>query len=168
MIVTAQRDGRRYFFVPIVAAMIDLDGIDPELHNGVAALATEMRAHGHLPTDPMREIFGFLGDRWTTLILLILHMGAWRHAELKRAISRLGSEGKISQRVMTAKLRALERDGLVVRESSADIPPKVTYQLSETGKSFVAEIDRLRRWVHARQNEIEAARLQFDNDVKRT
>jgi DNA-binding HxlR family transcriptional regulator len=142
--------------------MIDLDGIDVSLREGVLALAEEMRAHGHLPTDPMREIFGFLGDRWTTLILLVLHMGSWRHAELKRVISRLGSEGKISQRVMTAKLRALERDGLVHRETSAHIPPRVSYRLTETGIGLFFEIDRLRSWVHAHQAAIEAARRRFD------
>jgi DNA-binding HxlR family transcriptional regulator len=147
--------------------MIDLDGIDPALHSGVSALAKEMREHGHLPADPMREIFGLLGDRWTTLILLVLHMGTWRHAELKRAISRLGSEGKISQRVMTAKLRALERDGLVLREASSHIPPKVSYRLSDAGVSLVGEIDRLRGWVHVRQAGIEAARLKFDDDIRR-
>lgn len=146
-------------------AMIDLDGIDPALHGGVLALAKEMREHGHLPADPMREIFGFLGDRWTTLILLVLQMGTWRHAELKRAISRLGSEGKISQRVMTAKLRALERDGLVVRETSPHVPPRVSYALSESGSGLVCEIDRLRTWVHSRQADIETARARFDRDV---
>jgi DNA-binding HxlR family transcriptional regulator len=148
--------------------MIDLDGIDPALHGGVLALAQEMREHGHLPSDPMREIFGFLGDRWTTLILLVLQMGIWRHAELKRALSRLGSEGKISQRVMTAKLRALERDGLVLRSVSESVPPKVSYALSETGKSLIDEIDRLRAWVHAQQAGIETARLHYDCDSIRT
>lgn len=143
-------------------AMIDLDGIDPALHDDVSTLAKEMREHGHLPTDPMREIFGFLGDRWTTLILLVLQMGTWRHAELKRAISRLGSEGKISQRVMTAKLRALERDGLVLRDTSDHVPPRVSYALSDSGVGMVAEIDRLRDWVHSQQPEIEAARERFD------
>ena len=142
--------------------MIDLDGINSALHGGVLALAKEMREHGHLPADPMREIFGFLGDRWTTLILLVLQMGTWRHAELKRAISRLGSEGKISQRVMTAKLRALERDGLVLRKTSDHVPPRVSYALTDAGISLVAEIDRLRDWVHSQQPEIEAARAGFD------
>jgi DNA-binding HxlR family transcriptional regulator len=146
--------------------MIDLDGIDSALHGGVLALAKEMREHGHLPADPMREIFGFLGDRWTTLILLVLQMGTWRHAELKRAISRLGSEGKISQRVMTAKLRALERDGLVSRETSFHVPPRVSYALTLSGVSLVVEIDRLRAWVHSSQADIETARTRFDTAVK--
>jgi DNA-binding HxlR family transcriptional regulator len=146
--------------------MIDLEGIDTAHHGGVSALAKEMREHGHLPADPMREIFGFLGDRWTTLILLVLQMGTWRHAELKRAISRLGSEGKISQRVMTSKLRALERDGLVARETSAYIPPRVSYALTLSGASLVGEIDRLRTWVHASQSDIKAARKRFDSNTK--
>jgi DNA-binding HxlR family transcriptional regulator len=146
--------------------MIDLKGIDPTLHARVLTLAAEMRQHGHLPSDPMREIFSLIGDRWTTLILLVLHMGKWRHAELQRAISRLGSEGKISQRVMTAKLRALERDGLVTREVSLSVPPRVGYALSKAGESLVHEIDRLRVWVHAQEAAIQAARARFDEASK--
>jgi len=142
--------------------MIDLDGIDPALQAGVTALATEMRAQGYQRSDPVREIPALLGDRWTTLILLVLDIGCWRHAELRRVLGRLGAEGRISQRVLTLKLRTLERDGLVRRLSTADVPPRVSYELTALGGSLVREARRLIDWVQANAAPIQAAREAFD------
>jgi len=142
--------------------MIDLDGIDPGLQAGVTALAAEMRAQGYQRSDPVREIPALLGDRWTTLILLVLDIDCWRHAELRRVLGRLGAEGRISQRVLTLKLRTLERDGLVRRLSTADVPPKVSYELNDLGRSLVGESRRLIDWVQGNAARIAAAREAFD------
>lgn len=144
--------------------MIDLDGLDPALHEGLIGLATSMRANGYQRHDPVREIPALLGDRWTTLILLALDIGPFRHAELLRAITRLsaGAEGKISQRILTAKLRVLERDGFVVRTATTDVPPRVSYALTDTGAGLVAQIRTLQTWVFANRAAIEAARAAFD------
>ncbi len=142
--------------------MIDLNDIDPALHQGVTALAADMRAHGYQRSDPVREVFALLGDRWTTLILLVLNIGTWRHAELRRVLGRLGAEGKISQRVLTLKLRALERHGIVLRHATADVPSKVSYELSPLGIDLVNETDRLMHWVHDNRSAIDAAKERFD------
>lgn len=144
--------------------MIDLDGLDPALHEGLCALATSMRANGYQRHDPVREIPALLGDRWTTLILLALDIGPFRHAELLRAITRLsaGAEGKISQRILTAKLRVLERDGFVLRTATTDVPPRVSYALTDIGAGLVAQIRALQTWVFASRAAIEAARAAFD------
>jgi len=150
---------RRHFFVPgTEGPVIDLTGIDGELHHGLTDLAADMRANGYQRDEPVREIFGLLGDRWTMLILLVLAIGIFRHAELRRALGRLGAEGKISQRVLTLKLRTLERNGLVHRETTQHVPPKVSYGLTTMGQSLVVECRRLLSWVHAHQPIINAAR----------
>jgi len=141
--------------------MIDLGDIDPALHDGIAALASQMTHHGTARDAPVREIFGLLGDRWTTLILLVLKVGTWRHAELRRILGRLGAEGKISQRVLTSKLRALERDGLVKRIATDHVPPRVSYRLTTLGDSLEAEAERLIAWVQANRSTIESARTDF-------
>jgi DNA-binding HxlR family transcriptional regulator len=141
--------------------MIDLSGMDPGLHAGVARLADEMQTNGFQPDDPVRVIFAQLGDRWTTLILLVLKIGCWRHAELRRVLGRLGSEGNISQRVLTLKLRALERDGIVSRTATNDVPSKVSYALTPLGTSLVSEAERLILWVHGHRNAIQDARAVF-------
>ncbi len=144
--------------------MIDLDGFDPALHEGLIGLAASMRANGYQRHDPVREIPALMGDRWTTLILLALEVGSFRHAELLRAITRLseGAEGKISQRILTAKLRVLERDGCVVRTATTDIPPRVSYALTALGVGLVTQIRALHAWVFANRATIDAAREGFD------
>ncbi len=128
---------------------------------GIAALAAQMSAHGAERDAPVRAVMALLGDRWTTLILLVLETGEWRHAELRRTLARLSAEQAISQRVLTLKLRQLEADGFVLRSVSADIPPKVSYRLSPLGLSLVGEARRLIDWVIAHSGAICAARERF-------
>lgn len=142
--------------------MIDLAGIDPAHHDGMSQLADDMHLHGYQRHEPVREVFGLLGDRWSTLILLVLAIGIWRHAELQRAIGRLGAEGKISQRMLTLKLRTLERDGLVLRHVTGHIPPRVSYELTSLGRELLNEVRKLIGWIGVRRVDIEAARKRFD------
>lgn len=128
----------------------------------VAALAAEMAANGNRRDDPAREVMGLLGDRWSTLILLVLGTGEWRHAELRRTLAALSSEQAISQRVLTLKLRTLERDGFVARFATADVPPKVSYALSPLGRDLHAEARRMIDWINARAETIRASRAAFD------
>lgn len=130
----------------------------PDLQAGATALQAEMHAHGISRRDPVREVCGMLGDRWTTLILMVLVIGTWHHAELRRVLCQLSAEGHISQRVLTLKLRAMERNGFVRRVATDDMPPRVRYSLTTMGRDLAAEARRLVDWVKARQPDIEAAR----------
>lgn len=143
--------------------VIDLTDIEPALHKGLATLAADMRTHGYRRDEPVREVFALLGDRWTTLILLVLRIGTFRHAELRRALGRLGAEGRISQRILTHKLRALERNGIVMRHATQDVPPRVSYELSLLGQSLILEVDRLMQWIHHADAAINMARDNFDS-----
>ncbi|WP_225007296.1 MULTISPECIES: winged helix-turn-helix transcriptional regulator [Novosphingobium] len=143
-------------------AAIDLTGIDAAFHAPVDALARQMAAHGTRREEPVRATFGLLGDRWSTLILLVLGMGTWRHAELRRVLSRLGAEEGISQRVLTLKLRTLEREGFVARHVVESVPPKVSYALTPLGAQLKAQAERLIDWVNANRDVILDARARFD------
>jgi DNA-binding HxlR family transcriptional regulator len=129
---------------------------------GIAALSVEMAAHGTDREAPVRAVMALLGDRWTTLILLVLATGPWRHAELRRTLGQLSAEQAISQRVLTLKLRALERDGFVEREVSGDVPPRVSYRLSPLGTGLADEARRLIDWVKMHDGTIAQARAAFD------
>lgn len=124
-------------------------------------LAADMEGGGRGRDDPIRSVFAQIGDRWTMLILLTLRVGAWRHAELKRVIGSLAIEGKISQRVLTEKLRALERNGFVLREATADVPPRVTYSLTRTGLGLLEQAGALLDWIKANRSAIDLARETF-------
>jgi DNA-binding HxlR family transcriptional regulator len=128
----------------------------------LADLAAEMALHGKDRDDPAREVMGLLGDRWSTLILLVLGTGAFRHAELRRTLAQLSSEQAISQRVLTLKLRTLERDGFVARAVTADVPPKVSYALTPLGQDLHAQARHLIDWINARAPQIRNAREGFD------
>ncbi|MBU6267021.1 MAG: helix-turn-helix transcriptional regulator [Sphingomonadales bacterium] len=142
--------------------MLDLSEFPEDLRPGIARLAAEMARHGTGRESPVREVMALLGDRWTTLILLVLATGEWRHAELRRALARLSAEQAISQRVLTLKLRALERDGFASRHATADVPPRVSYRLTPLGRGLVQEARRQIDWINAHANEIAAARIAFD------
>lgn len=103
-----------------------------------------------------------MGDRWTMLILQVLMIGEWRHADLKRALSRISDEQAISQRVLTLKLRALERDGFVWRHTTADVPPRVSYGLTPAGQELAREGRRMIDWMNARTQAVLEARAAFD------
>lgn len=62
-----------------------------------------------------------IGDKWKALILRDLMPGTKRFGELKKSV------GNVSQKVLTAQLRAMEESGLVHREVYAEVPPRVEY-----------------------------------------
>lgn len=133
---------------------------DPRL-TGLVALAARM---GDSPPDhdaPEREVISRLGDSWSPLILIVLSTGAYRHATLKRVVGALSAEGKISQRMLTLRLRALERDGFVEREVEPLVPPRVRYHLTPMGCALVEELNRLLHWIEAHHDRIQAARARF-------
>lgn len=141
------------------------DDLDPAQAARVAALAAEMQANGGGRDDPVRSVMGLLGDRWSTLLLLVLATGEWRHAGLRRTTARLSAEQAISQRVLTLKLRSLEREGLVARHVTGDVPPRVSYTLTPLGRDLHGQARGMIDWISQRRPQILAAREQFDEGV---
>ncbi|MXO92633.1 transcriptional regulator [Erythrobacter arachoides] len=112
--------------------------------------------------DPARSVMAMLGDRWSPLLLLVLETGEWRHADLRRTAAALSAEQALSQRILTLKLRALERDGFVSRMVTDDVPPRVSYALTPLGRALVGELRRTISWLNERRGEIAAARRSYD------
>ncbi|HTJ28268.1 MAG TPA: helix-turn-helix domain-containing protein [Candidatus Limnocylindria bacterium] len=86
-----------------------------------------------------------LGRRWVGAILRVLVAAPARFNEILAAIPGL------SDRLLTERLRELEREGIVTRNVSADRPVRVTYGLTECGHSLDAIVvaigDWAERWV---------------------
>jgi len=116
---------------------------------------------GNDPHGPVRESLARLGDRWTPLLLLVLHTGTLRFTELQRQVNYM-AEGSLSQRILTLKLRALERDGMLERRVIATIPPQVEYSLKPLGVSLVTQFEALLVWLEQQAPVIEAARQAYD------
>ena len=79
----------------------------------------DVTAKNELPACPVETTLTLIGDKWKVLILRDLMPGTKRFGELKKSI------GAVSQKVLTAQLRAMEESGLVHREVYAEVPPRV-------------------------------------------
>lgn len=93
-----------------------------------------------LPACPVETTLTLIGDKWKVLILRDLMPGAKRFGELKKSV------GNVSQKVLTAQLRAMEENGLIRREVYAEVPPRVEYSLTELGVSLKPILDSMQVW----------------------
>jgi DNA-binding HxlR family transcriptional regulator len=109
---------------------------------------------------PIRQLLDRIGDTWTVLVVLKLGVQPLRFRQLLKAI-----EG-ISQRMLTVTLRALERDGLVLRTVFDTKPPSVEYRLTELGKSLLDPITTLTHWALANEKAIAEARALFEKSTE--
>ena len=103
----------------------------------------EAKAKNELPACPVKPPLTLIGDKWKVLILRDLMPGTKRFGELKKSV------GNVSQKVLTAQLRAMEESGLVNRKVYAEVPPRVEYSLTELGKSLKPILDSMRAWGEA-------------------
>jgi len=104
----------------------------------------------------LRLILDRLGERWTVMTLAELSKGPKRYREIEKALT------GISQRMMPLTLRRLERDGYILRHVEATIPPRVSYELSDLGRSFSAQVASLVEWSKQHKSDLERARSIFD------
>jgi DNA-binding HxlR family transcriptional regulator len=107
------------------------------------------------------EILARVGDKWTVLVIVQLREGSLRFSEIKR---RLGS---ISQKMLTATLRALERDGFVTRTVHPTVPPRVDYELTALGRDLLQPVTAMSDWATQNADAIDQARARFDGSDRK-
>lgn len=96
------------------------------------------------PDCPIRNVLSRISCKWPMLVLFTLSQrGTLRFNTLRRALP------DISQKMLTATLRTLEEDGLVVRQVYAEVPPRVEYGLTERARSLLPILDELVDWAHS-------------------
>jgi DNA-binding HxlR family transcriptional regulator len=83
-----------------------------------------------------------VGAKWTALLVHDLSEGARRFSELERSCQ------GISPRTLAERLRALEAEGILERQSYPETPPRVEYSLTEKGESLLPIIDAMRAFGH--------------------
>jgi DNA-binding HxlR family transcriptional regulator len=102
-------------------------------------------------------------SRWTTPILWTLNEdGRHRFVELERRIT------TITPKVLTQRLRQLERDGLVVRIYHREVPPRVEYEISELGRSLAPLFGGLTEWAATNLDKVERARQAYDAAARKS
>jgi DNA-binding HxlR family transcriptional regulator len=84
-----------------------------------------------------------LGAKWTAVLVHDLSEGPRRFTELEHSCR------GISPRTLSERLRALEQEGIVVRRSYTESPPRVEYELTDKGEGLLPIIDEMRHFGHA-------------------
>lgn len=102
-----------------------------------------------LPTPddmcPVARTAEIISGKWTLLIIRDLATGTKRFSQLERSLH------GISPKTLSERLGSLEHEGIIQRQTFAEVPPKVEYTLTEKGQDLVALIETMRsygrRWL---------------------
>jgi DNA-binding HxlR family transcriptional regulator len=87
---------------------------------------------------PVARTAKIISGKWTLLIIRDLASGVKRFNQLERSLD------GISPKTLSERLRYLEEEGIVLRQTFAEVPPRVEYSLSERGHDLVDVIECMR------------------------
>jgi DNA-binding HxlR family transcriptional regulator len=93
-----------------------------------------------LDTCPVCATADLICGKWTILIIRDLAEGRSRFCELERSLS------GISPRTLSLRLRALEEEGILVRKTFPEVPPRVEYSLTPKGHALLPLVEDMRRY----------------------
>lgn len=108
-----------------------------------ARTVSKAEAEQLLRECPVAATIGVIGGKWKPQIVHALLYGTLRFGELRRALP------GVTQQMLTAQLRELERDGVIHREVYREVPPKVEYSLTPLGRSLDRIIAQMYLWGEA-------------------
>lgn len=94
-------------------------------------------------TCPIRNVISRFSDKWSMLVLYLLYKDekeVMRFSELHRQMI------DCSQKMLSQTLKKLEKDHLVSRRLYAEVPPRVEYSLTDTGKTLMPSLEGLIMW----------------------
>jgi DNA-binding HxlR family transcriptional regulator len=94
---------------------------------------------------PVARTAEIISGKWTLLIIRDLVSGVKRFNQLERSLH------GFSPKTLSERLRSLEEEGIIVRQTFAEVPPRVEYSLTEKGYDLVGVIESMRgfgkRWL---------------------
>lgn len=100
-----------------------------------------MKKFEHHPvTCPMIRTMSYIGGKWKPVILARLVVGNIRFGKMTVLIP------DISRKILSQQLKELEEDGLIIRHSFNEKPPRVEYELSELGRSLMPILNAMNDW----------------------
>ncbi|WP_072807252.1 winged helix-turn-helix transcriptional regulator [Rhodococcoides yunnanense] len=112
----------------------------------------------YLEQCPAHQLLDTLSNKWVSLVLCALSDGAHRHSELRRVIA------GVSQKMLTATLRTLERDGIIDRQVLSAFPQHVEYRLTPLGASLLPVVYGMKNWAEQNMSDVIEHRNRFDTD----
>jgi len=92
------------------------------------------------PDSPLGVALDSVGDRWTLLVVEALLDGSRRFGDLETALPGIASN------VLTARLRRLESEGLVLAEPYSERPRRFVYELTASGRELAGVLRVLAGW----------------------
>jgi|SRR5256712_11634429 len=94
---------------------------------------------------PIARTAEIIGGKWTLLIIRDLASGVKRFNQLERSLH------GISPKTLSERLRSLEEEGIIIRQTFAEVPPRVEYSLTTKGRDLSIVIESMRsygkRWL---------------------
>jgi|TARA_B110000259_G_scaffold128511_1_gene145138 DNA-binding HxlR family transcriptional regulator len=109
-------------------------------------------------TCPIKDILSAASDKWSILIILFLGGNeVLRFGELKNIVK------GISSKILTERLKRLERDGYLIRKLFAEVPVRVEYKLSKFGLSYLEKLLVISEWAQDEMNIILRSRVEYDD-----
>lgn len=116
-----------------------------------------MDDHERARVELVETLMKTIGAKWKpAIVYCLVHQGRMRFGELRRAMP------GITQRMLTMRLRELERDGLVKRTFYEQIPPRVEYEMTELGMEVHPFFRDLCLWGEKRLKQLAAAQAAYD------
>src|ERR1700733_5772826 len=91
-------------------------------------------------TCPVCRTAEIVCGKWTLLVIRDLAEGRSRFCELERSLQ------GISPRTLSLRLRALEDEGVLERQTFPEVPPRVEYALTDKGRALVPLIEDMRAY----------------------
>lgn len=89
---------------------------------------------------PMVLIQDMISGKWKILILWYLSYKKLRFSDIQRKLP------NVSQKVLSRQLKSLEEDNLINRKVYPDVPIKVEYSLTDTGKKMVPILEMMHKF----------------------
>jgi len=89
---------------------------------------------------PVQATSNVIAGKWKVLIVWHLSFGSHRFAEIRDLLP------GVSEKVLTAQLRELERDGVLRRLVTETVPPRVDYMLSDAGSELIPVMEAMCGW----------------------
>lgn len=105
---------------------------------------------------PARLFFEKIADKWVLLILNVLEEETQHFNLLKKNIQ------GISPKVLSQKLKMLERDGFIERKIQNTSPIRVDYSLTSLGQNVAAMAFQLKEWAETNIEQVLAAQITYD------
>lgn len=120
-------------------------------------MAKNLEKYSIIEICPIRNVVSRFGNKWSFLIILLLsENGSTRFGQLGKLIP------DISTKVLSNTLRVLEADGLLKRTVFPEVPVRVEYELTDTGRSLVPIILSLTEWAQNHMSSIMQHRKDFE------